>query len=227
MSKRVQPIVTTRSAGNTPSCLILSVTTWLQLRNRSTLEKSLYSPQLSGRAGGSAAPSVGNTATAGYAIFDDVMASRAIDSVVIRQAAIGTAAIDDLAVTSAKIDEVDAGKVKTGELRGINVAASSHVTKGSYLTAALSGGETTVPVKDTTAFPDASPGSPKTAWMAETTNDRDAFTYTGKTATTLTGCTGVLAHNSGAVVMPAVKGMLILGNVNEMRFFGDRFISFQ
>ena len=91
------------------------------------------------------------------------------------------------------------------------------MTKGSYLTAALAGAETIINLKDTTDFPSSGNG-----WFIDTTNDRDAFSWTGKTATTLTGCTGVLAHNNGASVVPAVKGMIIDSPTNEMRFYGDR-----
>jgi hypothetical protein len=91
------------------------------------------------------------------------------------------------------------------------------MTKGSYLTSAPGAGATTLNVKDTTDFPASGSG-----WIIDTTNDRDAISWTGKTATTLTGCSGVLAHNNGATIIPAVKGMVIDAPTNEMRFFGDR-----
>lgn len=99
-----------------------------------------------------------------------------------------------------------------GQLR-----ASSFITTGSYLTAALSGGETTIPLADTSDFPTSGSG-----WIIDSTNDRDAFSWTGKTATTLTGCSGVLAHNAYALVVPADKSILLDQAVNEMRFFGER-----
>jgi hypothetical protein len=58
--------------------------------------------------------------------------------------------------------------------------------------------------------------------LIDTTNDRDDFTYSGKTATTLTGCSGVLAHNSGATIIPrGVRCMVIDAATNQLRFYGD------
>jgi len=103
------------------------------------------------------------------------------------------------------------------------------MTKGTYLATSCSANDTTLYVGDTTDFP--APGGAQTAWIIDSANDRDAFTYTGKTATTLTGvpssgANAVLAHTVSAankpLVVPAVKGMYINDAVNEMRFFGDR-----
>lgn len=151
---------------------------------------------------------------------------------------VDTIQIQDLAVTDAKINSLTADKltageidadvidvtnlnadeISTGELRGINVAASSHVTKGSYLTSSLSGGESTVNVKNTTDF--ESGGG--TAFIIDSTNDEDEITYTGKTATTLTGCSGVLAHSDKAVIVPAEQTIVMCDITNELRFFADR-----
>jgi len=90
-------------------------------------------------------------------------------------------------------------------------------TRGTYLTKALTGGETTVYVKDSTVFP-----SSGIAVVFDTTNDRDEFTYTGVGNGVLTGVSGVLAHNVNASVIPKVKSMTISSAVNEMRFYGDR-----
>ncbi len=112
----------------------------------------------------------------------------------------------------------DLGDIVAGSIRGVNVNASSHTTKGSYLTSGLAGGETTVNVRNTADF--SSGGG--SGWIIDTTNDRDAFAYTGKTVGTLTGCSGVLAHNNGATIIPLAKGMVIDAATNEMRFYGDR-----
>ncbi|MEW6214103.1 MAG: hypothetical protein AB1478_02695 [Nitrospirota bacterium] len=103
------------------------------------------------------------------------------------------------------------------QIRGTNVIASTHTTKGTHLTSSLAGGETTINVKDTSDFPASGSG-----WIIDTTNDRDEFSYTGKTATTLTGVSEVLAHNNGAIVIPKTKAILINDSQNEMRFYGDR-----
>lgn len=112
---------------------------------------------------------------------------------------------------------INADKINAGAIRGINVNAAAHTTRGSYLTAATTSGDTTVNVKDTTDF--ATSG---TAIVFDTTNDRDQFTYTGKTSTTLTGCSGVLAHTNGATIVPLAESMTIDKLTNEMRFYGDR-----
>ncbi len=111
---------------------------------------------------------------------------------------------------------LNADDLTAGCIRGINVTAATHMTKGSYLTSALSGGESTINVKDTSDFPSSGNG-----WIIDTTNDRDGFVWTGKTATTLTGCSGVLAHNSGATIIPQVKTCIVDSAVNEIRGYGD------
>jgi hypothetical protein len=72
-------------------------------------------------------------------------------------------------------------------------------------------------IEDTSDFSSSGSG-----WFVDSTNDRDAFSWTGKTSTTLTGCSGVLSHNAGTLVIPASKSIVISDAVNEMRFFGDR-----
>lgn len=132
-------------------------------------------------------------------------------------ATITGAKIANSTITDANISSLNADKITAGAIRGININASSHTTVGSYLTSAPSGGATTVNVKDTTDFP-----SSGTAVVFDTTNDKDQFTYTGKTATTLTGCSGVLAHTNGATIIPLAESMTIDKMTNEMRFYGDR-----
>lgn len=122
-----------------------------------------------------------------------------------------------ISVSQLSAISADIGDITAGSIRGVNVNASSHTTKGSYLTSAPGGGAGTLDVKNTADFPSSGSG-----WIIDTTNNRDAFTYTGKTATTLTGCSGVLAHNAGATIIPLAKCMVIDGPTNEMLFYGDR-----
>ena len=109
----------------------------------------------------------------------------------------------------------------SGMVRGSYLYGSSLMTKGSYLSVSCSAADATLNVGDTTDF--AASG---TAYFIDSSNDRDAFTYAGKTTTTLTGCSGVLAHTVSAsnrpLVAPVTKGMYISDAANEIRFFGDR-----
>ena len=116
---------------------------------------------------------------------------------------------------------LNADDIVAGSIIGIGVYGSAHATKGSYLTATAGTGDGTLYVKDTTDFPSSGSG-----WIIDSANDRDAISWTGKTATTLTGCSGVLAHTVSSsnvpVIMPAVKAVALADVVNEQRFFGDR-----
>jgi hypothetical protein len=101
-----------------------------------------------------------------------------------------------------------------------HIYASSFATSGSFLSSAASAGATTLNLNSTATF--ASSGSGQ---LIDATNDRDAFSWTGKTATTLTGCSGVLAHPIGASVISLATGskaMLINYETNETRFYGNR-----
>jgi len=109
------------------------------------------------------------------------------------------------------------GTLSAGDIKGSTIEGTSFTTTGSFLISPVSASDTTIDVKDTSDF--ASSGS---GWILDATNDRDAFSWTGKTAATLTGCSGVLAHGTGAIVIPKSKQMLISEDLNEMRFFGDR-----
>jgi hypothetical protein len=104
------------------------------------------------------------------------------------------------------------------------------MTKGTHLAQSCSANDTTLYVGDTTDFP-TDGGSPVTARFIDSTNDRDVFTYTGTTATTLTGvpssgANAVLAHTVSAankpLVVPSIEGFYVSDTVNELRFFGDR-----
>lgn len=119
------------------------------------------------------------------------------------------------------IGSVNADTITVGSIRGINIQGSSHMTKGSYLITTCLAADTTLYLKDTVDF--ASSG---TAFIIDSANDHDTITYTGKTSTTLTGVTGVLAHTVSStnipVVIPAIKSIVIADVTNEMRFYGDR-----
>lgn len=132
--------------------------------------------------------------------------------------------IADAAIGSAHIGSLNADVITSGSVRGISVVSATHATQGSYLTALALLAATTLTLKDTSDF-HASGG---TCHVMDTTNDRDVFTYTGKTTTTLTGCSGVLAHNSGAFIIPVItnsvhqKIVALDKQTNELRFWGDR-----
>lgn len=100
---------------------------------------------------------------------------------------------------------------------GNNISAKTFQTAGTRLTQATVGSDSTVYVADTSLFPSSGYG-----WIYDTTVD--IFAYTGKTSTTLTGCTGVSAtpHASGLAVGGQFKRAIISSLDNEMHFFGDR-----
>lgn len=85
------------------------------------------------------------------------------------------------------------------------------LVKTDLLDGALSGGETSVVLSDTTYFPTAG-----TAYILDGT-DSDKITYTAKTATTLTGVTGVAnAHLVGIVVVASARrGDVFADPLNE------------
>ena len=143
----------------------------------------------------------------------------AANSVVAGKVAAGAISATEISVSSLAAISADLGEVTAGSIRGVNVNAASHTTKGSYLTSAASAADATLHVKNTADFPASGTGV-----VIDTLamNDRDVFTYTGKTGTTLTGCSGVLAHNSGATVVPLAKCVVIDAATNQIRFFGDR-----
>jgi hypothetical protein len=124
--------------------------------------------------------------------------------------------IANAAIAAAHIGSLDAGVINAGAIRGININAASHTTVGSFLTTSAAAAATTLNVQNTVDFPTSGSG-----YIFSGTNPDDVFAWTGKTATTLTGCTGVLAHGLGDTVVPLAKGIFIDANQNEMRFFGD------
>ena len=149
------------------------------------------------------------------------IASATITTALIADAQITGAKIASATITDAQIASLNADKIVAGSIRGIGVYGSTHATKGNYLTATAGAGDGTLYVKDTTDFPSSGSG-----WIIDSANDRDAISWTGKTSTTLTGCSGVLAHTVSStnvpVVVPAIKAMVMADVANEQRFFGDR-----
>jgi predicted phage tail protein len=128
-----------------------------------------------------------------------------------------------LNATNVNITNFSADSIVAGALRSRHVNAGSHTTKGSYLTASCTAGATTLTLHNVDDF--ALAVNPTgTGWIIDSTNDRDAFSYTGvNTGTkTLTGVTGVLAHSEGVTVIPARQNIVIDEKTNEFRFYGDR-----
>ena len=82
-----------------------------------------------------------------------------------------------------------------------NIVVKSETTliSTNELDGALSGGEATVIVLDTTGFTDSG-----TAYLDPGDTD-DEFTYSGRTATTFTGCSGVGAHADGTKVAQSLE----------------------
>lgn len=165
-----------------------------------------------------------NATITGAKIANSTITDANITALTITAASIAAATITaakmvvgTITAASGIIADINADTITSGSIRAINVAASSYVTQGSYLTTAAAGADVTLNVKNTADF--AASGS---GVIIDTTNDQDAFTYTGKTATTLTGCSGVLAHNNGATIVPLMKTVLIDKAVNALRVFGDR-----
>lgn len=133
----------------------------------------------------------------------------------IADAQVTNAKIANASITNAKINDLSADKINAGGIRGINVNASSHTTKGTYLTSAASIGATSINVHNTNDF--AGSG---TAIIIDTFNE--FVTYTGKTATSLTGLSIAANHTSGRTVVPYGNALVMDQATNEMRFFGDR-----
>lgn len=88
-----------------------------------------------------------------------------------------TITADKLDVTELSAITADLGDITAGSIRGVNINASSHTTKGSYLTSAASSGDTTLHLKNTDDFVTPSSGT---------------YTQSGTTTVTVTTST---AHN--------------------------------
>jgi hypothetical protein len=105
--------------------------------------------------------------------------------------------------------------VYTGIVDADKLTSGSFISKGSYLQAAVSAGATTLILLTTEDFPSNGSG-----WILDSVNDKDVFTWTGKTNTTLTGCSGVLEHTIGCAVIPKLPGMVFDSKAQELRIYG-------
>jgi hypothetical protein len=121
-------------------------------------------------------------------------------------------------IQASQIGSVNAATINVGSLRGINLQAGNFMLLGSFLTSATAGADAVINVDNNVDFSASGSG-----WIVDSTNDRNAFSWTGKNGTTqLTGCSGVLAHNNGAVVIPQLKNWITSKSVFESRFYGNR-----
>lgn len=103
----------------------------------------------------------------------------------------------------------------TGHIGAGSIAAPILYSSGSHLTTATSNGSTTVSVLDASGFPTSGSG-----YFIGATNNKDAFTWSGKSGNNLTGCSGVLAHSAGAIVIHE-KCVVISSAVDEVYGYGD------
>jgi hypothetical protein len=133
------------------------------------------------------------------------------DKPIIKSDYFSLAADGKLTVTEASVR----GSLNADDISAGILSARTIQTAGTRLTAALSGGESTVYVADTSLFPSSGSG-----YIYDSTVD--VFTYTGKTGTTLTGCSGVLAHVTGLAVGGQFKRTIVSSLDNETHFYGDR-----
>ena len=158
-------------------------------------------------------------------IFTNTVTASAIAALTITAAEIAA-----LTITAAEIaaNTITAGKINVTELSAISadlgnvtagtIQSSAYITTGSFLSVAASGSDTTLNLVDTSDFSSSGSGQ-----IVGSTNDRDAISWTGKTSTTLTGCSGVLANPIHSIVVPDnVKTIFFSDQANELRMFGDR-----
>ena len=104
-----------------------------------------------------------------------------------------------------------------------NDIAGSTVHSGSFtaapqilLTAACAAAATTLTVGATTAFSTAGTGK----FVDGSANNGDVFTWTGKGANTLTGCSGVLAHPVNATIVQTNAKRVVISNIdNDIKVF--------
>lgn len=103
----------------------------------------------------------------------------------------------------------------TGHIDGGSLSAPTYYTNGTHLTVAYSSGGT-MTVMDTSDFPTSG-----TAMMlgASGAAEEDTFTYTGKTATTLTGVSGAAAAPVGTVIVPMNAASVIFAQANQKSYF--------
>lgn len=105
--------------------------------------------------------------------------------------------------------------IYTGTITANKVTSGSFLSRGSYLTTAVSAGATSIQLLTTENFPSSGSG-----WVLDAANDKNAFSWTGKTSTSLTGCTGLVGHDSGCAVIPRAPGMVFDSKSQELRIYG-------
>lgn len=131
---------------------------------------------------------------------------------------------NDFTETSAQLTatplapSVNAESIFPGTIRGSHVVAGAFITKGTTTVEASGVNPLVLNVQNTVDFPAA--GS-AVVFSATAARDFDLFTYTGKTATSFTGCAGLTAHSANEVVIPLGKTLVIDQNVGELRIYGD------
>jgi len=106
------------------------------------------------------------------------------------------------------------GHVKAGSFQ-----APMQYTRGTHLTAAYTSGGGTLSLRDTADFP--SSGSAITLG-SPSSGEQDTFSYTGKTATTLTGVSGLANTPTGTVCVPLNGPSFVLHpTTNRTYLVGD------
>lgn len=104
----------------------------------------------------------------------------------------------------------------TGHMKAGSIAAPYFYSAGSHLTSSVSAAATTLPLRDASDF-----GTSGSGFIIDSSNNKDAFSWTGKSGNSLTGCSGVLAHNANAIVIPS-QSMVISSATDEMYGYGNR-----
>lgn len=173
------------------------------------------------------------------AITSAKIGSLAVGSAHIQYASIGSAHIAEATIGAAKIIDLDAEKIKAGNLDAVNLAAGSFVSNGSFLVAPpvteigswavingndspltwrgsdVTTGSTTITVEDTTGFPNS--WSAVDLYSTYGGGMSCSFAYTGKTATSLTGCTSVTQITAG-IIPPGSAGIYVyLARYSKMK----------
>jgi hypothetical protein len=105
--------------------------------------------------------------------------------------------------------------VVRGAVVSSSLSSNALTLRGSHLTLAAPTSATTLNVHNTTDFTTSGSG-----WIIDRNNDKDTFSWTGKTLTTLTGCTGVLSHLKFATVIPKAPNIILDINSQELRVYG-------
>lgn len=129
----------------------------------------------------------------------------------------GDLVVDGTIIADAlNVAELSAITANLGTITAGQIASPLFYSSGSHCPSSTGAAATTVTVFDASGFSTSGSG-----YFTDSTNDNNAFSWTGKSGNDLTGCTGVLAHNAGAVVTEA-QNIVTFGDNNEMYFYGDR-----